>query len=58
MTKRRWVTTASSSLSRPWDLRRVSLMAFAHGASDLYSGILPFVIFSAFVGAKRPARTA
>jgi hypothetical protein len=33
-------------------------MAFAHGASDLYSGILPFVIFSAFVGAKRPARTA
>jgi len=39
------VTTASSSLSRPWDLRGVSLMAFAHGASDLYSGILPFVIF-------------
>jgi len=39
------VTTASSSLSRPWDLRGVSLMTFAHGASDLYSGILPFVIF-------------
>ena len=39
------MTTASSSLSRPWDLRGVSLMAFAHGASDLYSGILPFVIF-------------
>jgi len=39
------VTTASSSLSRSWDLRGVSLMAFAHGASDLYSGILPFVIF-------------
>ena len=28
------VTTAS--LSRPWNLRGVSLMAFAHGASDLY----------------------
>ena len=39
------MTTASSSLTRPWDLRGVSLMAFAHGASDLYSGILPFVIF-------------
>jgi FSR family fosmidomycin resistance protein-like MFS transporter len=39
------VTTASSSLSRPWDLRGVSLMAFAHGASDLYAGILPFVLF-------------
>ncbi len=39
------MSTASSSLSRPWDLRGVSLMAFAHGASDMYSGILPFVIF-------------
>ena len=39
------MTTASTSLSRPWDLRGVSLMAFAHGASDMYSGILPFVIF-------------
>jgi FSR family fosmidomycin resistance protein-like MFS transporter len=39
------VTTAASSNSRSWDLRGVSLMAFAHGASDLYSGILPFVLF-------------
>ena len=37
------VTTAS--VPRPWDLRGISLMAFAHGASDLYSGILPFVLF-------------
>ena len=36
------MTTAS--LARPWNLRGVSLMAFAHGASDLYAGILPFVL--------------
>ena len=39
------MTTASSSHVRAWDLRGVTLMAFAHGASDVYSGILPFVIF-------------
>jgi len=49
------VTTASSPLSRPWDLRGVSLMAFAHGASDLYSGILPFVIFFDVTRAGLPA---
>jgi MFS transporter, FSR family, fosmidomycin resistance protein len=49
------VTTASSSISRPWDLRGVSLMAFAHGASDLYSGILPFVIFYDVARAGLPA---
>jgi MFS transporter, FSR family, fosmidomycin resistance protein len=49
------VTTASSSLARPWDLRGVSLMAFAHGASDLYSGILPFVIFFDVTRAGLPA---
>jgi FSR family fosmidomycin resistance protein-like MFS transporter len=49
------VTTASSSLPRPWDLRGVSLMAFAHGASDLYSGILPFVIFFDVSRAGLPA---
>src|ERR1700676_2003634 len=47
------VTTAS--LSRPWDLRGVSLMAFAHGASDMYSGILPFVIFFDVTRAGLPA---
>ncbi len=53
--ERRAVTTASSSLPRPWDLRGVSLMAFAHGASDLYSGILPFVIFFDVSRAGLPA---
>jgi len=49
------VTTASSSLARPWDLRGVTLMAFAHGASDLYSGVLPFVIFVDVARAGLPA---
>ena len=49
------MTTASTTLSRPWDLRGVSLMAFAHGASDLYSGILPFVIFYDVTRAGLPA---
>ena len=49
------VTTASSSLARPWDLRGVSLMAFAHGASDMYAGILPFVIFFDVQRAGLPA---
>ncbi|HEV3088754.1 MAG TPA: MFS transporter [Candidatus Elarobacter sp.] len=39
------MTSASSPRPIAWNLRGVSLMAFAHGASDLYSGILPFVIF-------------
>ncbi len=47
------VTTAS--LSRPWNLRGISVMAFAHGASDLYSGILPFVIFYDVSRAGLPA---
>src|SRR5579884_3442588 len=51
--KERDVTTAS--LARPWNLRGVSLMAFAHGASDLYSGILPFVIFYDVARAGLPA---
>jgi FSR family fosmidomycin resistance protein-like MFS transporter len=46
------MTTAS--LSRGWNLRGVWLMAFAHGASDLYSGILPFVLFYVVALAKLP----
>jgi MFS transporter, FSR family, fosmidomycin resistance protein len=49
------VTTASSPRAIPWDLRGVSLMAFAHGASDLYSGVLPFVIFYDVARAGLPA---
>jgi MFS transporter, FSR family, fosmidomycin resistance protein len=51
------MTTASTaSTARPlaWNLRGVSLMAFAHGASDLYSGILPFVIFYVVTRAGLP----
>jgi FSR family fosmidomycin resistance protein-like MFS transporter len=49
------VTTASSPRPLAWNLRGVSLMAFAHGASDLYSGILPFVIFYDVSRAGLPA---
>jgi len=28
-----------------WNLRGLSLIAFAHGLSDFYSGVVPFVIF-------------
>ncbi|MBV8368638.1 MAG: MFS transporter [Candidatus Eremiobacteraeota bacterium] len=49
------MTTASSPRPLAWNLRGVSLMAFAHGASDLYSGILPFVIFYVVTRAGLPA---
>jgi FSR family fosmidomycin resistance protein-like MFS transporter len=48
-------TVTTASLARPWNLRGVSLMAFAHGASDLYSGIVPFVIFFDVTRAGLPA---
>lgn len=38
-----------------WNLRGVSLMAFAHGASDLYSGIVPLVLFYEVARAGLPA---
>jgi FSR family fosmidomycin resistance protein-like MFS transporter len=40
---------------RDWNLRGVSLMAFAHGASDLYSGIVPLVLFYDVTRAGLPA---
>ncbi|HTW85870.1 MAG TPA: MFS transporter [Candidatus Sulfotelmatobacter sp.] len=46
---------STASLTRRWDLRGVSLMAFAHGASDLYSGVLPFVLFYDVARAGLPA---
>jgi MFS transporter, FSR family, fosmidomycin resistance protein len=49
------LTTASQPRPVSWNLRGVSLMAFAHGASDLYSGILPFVIFYDVARAGLPA---
>ncbi|HYZ15429.1 MAG TPA: MFS transporter, partial [Candidatus Acidoferrum sp.] len=49
------MTATATSIARPWNLRGVSLMAFAHGASDLYSGIVPFVIFFDVTRAGLPA---
>ncbi|HYZ15979.1 MAG TPA: MFS transporter [Candidatus Acidoferrum sp.] len=39
------IRSSAAAVAPAWNLRGVSLMAFAHGASDLYSGIVPFVIF-------------
>ncbi len=33
--------------SADWDLRGISLIAFAHGASDFYSGLVPLVVYAA-----------
>jgi FSR family fosmidomycin resistance protein-like MFS transporter len=49
------VSTVSSPRIVAWNLRGVSLMAFAHGASDLYSGILPFIVFYDVARAGLPA---
>jgi MFS transporter, FSR family, fosmidomycin resistance protein len=35
----------AASATQRWNLRGLSLVAFAHGLSDFYSGVLPFVIF-------------
>lgn len=34
-----------------WNLRGLGAVAFAHGASDLYSGMVPFLIFAVVIGA-------
>jgi FSR family fosmidomycin resistance protein-like MFS transporter len=39
------MSTTAAPAAPAWNLRGVSLMAFAHGASDLYSGIVPLVLF-------------
>lgn len=36
---------AGASRSAPWNLRGLSVVSFAHGVSDFYSGIVPFAIF-------------
>ncbi|HJS84379.1 MAG TPA: MFS transporter [Acetobacteraceae bacterium] len=33
-----------------WNLRGLGVAAFAHGASDLYSGMVPFLIFATVTG--------
>ncbi|MEO9190389.1 MAG: MFS transporter [Acetobacteraceae bacterium] len=33
-------------ITRRWNLRGLGVAAFAHGASDLYSGMVPFLIFT------------
>ena len=48
-------STAAAAAPVSWNLRGVSLMAFAHGASDLYSGIVPLVLFVDVAKAGLPA---
>jgi len=36
---------AEPPLARNWNLRGLSVISFAHGVSDFYSGIVPFAIF-------------
>ncbi len=46
---------SSTALAPGWNLRGIWLMAFAHGVSDLYAGIVPFVIFFDVTRAGLPA---
>jgi FSR family fosmidomycin resistance protein-like MFS transporter len=40
------IVTGTGRASAPgWNLRGLSVIAFAHGLSDFYSGVVPFVIF-------------
>jgi len=39
------VLATPSDVRATWNLRGLSLIAFAHGLSDFYSGVVPFVIF-------------
>ncbi|MDP9017822.1 MAG: MFS transporter [Candidatus Eremiobacteraeota bacterium] len=34
----------------PWNLRGLSVLSFAHGASDFFSGMVPLLIFSVVAG--------
>jgi len=38
-------TAAGTPVGRSWNLRGLSVISFAHGVSDFYSGIVPFAIF-------------
>lgn len=42
---------AASDSVAGWNLRGLGAVAFAHGASDLYSGMVPFLIFAVVIGA-------
>jgi len=46
---------AVQSKPATWDLSGISLIAFAHGASDFFSGIVPLVIFFDVSRAHLPA---
>lgn len=37
--------TSTTAVRRAWNLRGLSVVSFAHGVSDFYSGIVPFTIF-------------
>ncbi len=38
-------TRIGAPVSRRWNLRDLSIVSFAHGVNDFYSGIVPFTIF-------------
>ena len=38
-------TAAGTRVARRWNLRGLSVISFAHGVNDFYSGIVPFAIF-------------
>ncbi len=40
----------ASRAAANWNLRGLGAVAFAHGASDLYSGMVPFLIFAVVIG--------
>jgi len=40
------VTGGALGTPSRWHLRGLGVAAFAHGASDLYSGMVPFLIFT------------
>src|ERR1700726_2963163 len=43
--RRREAMATGVTRPRPWSLRGLSVIAFAHGVSDFYSGTAPFTIF-------------
>ncbi len=43
-------TRAPTASADRWSLRGLVVAAFAHGASDLYSGMVPFLVFTIVIG--------
>jgi FSR family fosmidomycin resistance protein-like MFS transporter len=39
------MSAIAAPATRPWNLRGLSVVSFAHGVNDFYSGVVPFAIF-------------